>query len=59
MKNSNTQKEVEEIVALMFPNQFLQRDLRKLEVIYTAGITKGIAVAKETIAKCETKTSTK
>ena len=55
MKNSNTQKEVEEIVALMFPNQFLQRDLRKLEVIYIAGITKGLAVAKETIAKCENK----
>lgn len=52
MKEKSTQQEIEEIVSLMFPNQFLQRDLRKLEVIYIAGITKGIAVAKETIAKC-------
>ena len=36
----------------MFPNQFLQRDLKKLEVIYIAGITKGLSMAKTTIAKC-------
>lgn len=59
MKQKTTQQEVEEIVSLMFPNQFLQRDLKKLEVIYIAGITKGLAVAKKTIAKCETKTSSK
>lgn len=52
MEDKNTQKEVEELVALMFPNQFLQRDLRKLEVIYIAGITKGLSMAKTTIAKC-------
>ena len=59
MEDKNTQKEVEELVALMFPNQFLQRDLRKLKVIYTAGITRGISLSKNTIAKCETKTSSK
>lgn len=59
MKQKTTQQEVEEIVSLMFPNQFLKRDLKKLEVIYIAGITKGLAVAKKTIAKCETKTSSK
>ena len=47
MKQKTTQQEVEEIVSLMFPNQFLQRDLKKLEVIYIAGITKGLAVAKK------------
>ena len=52
MKQKTTQQDVEEIVSLMFPNQFLQRDLKKLEVIYIAGITKGLAVAKKTIAKC-------
>ena len=55
MNPKNTEKEVEEIVALMFPNQFLKRDLKKLEVIYIAGYTKGLAIAKETIAKCEKK----
>ena len=55
MNKHNTAKEVEEIVALMFPNQFLKRDLKKLEVIYIAGFTKGLAIAKETIAKCEKK----
>ena len=55
MNTQNTAKEVEEIVALMFPNQFLKRDLKKLEVIYIAGFTKGLTVAKETIAKCEKK----
>lgn len=59
MTNQSTQKEVEEIVALMFPNQFLQRDMRKLEVIYTAGYIKGVDEAKQRIAKCETKTPTK
>ena len=53
MKQKTTQQEVEEIVSLMFPNQFLQRDLKKLEVIYIAGITKGLSMAKTTIAKCE------
>lgn len=53
MNTQNTEKEVEEIVALMFPNQFLKRDLKKLEVIYIAGFTKGLKVAKETIAKCD------
>lgn len=53
MKEKTTQQEVEEIVSLMFPNQFLQRDLNKLEVIYIAGITKGLSMAKTTIAKCE------
>lgn len=52
MKHKTTQQEVEEIVSLMFPNQFLQRDLKKLEVIYIAGITKGLSMAKTTIAKC-------
>ena len=52
MKDKNTQKEVEELVSLMFPNQFLQRDLNKLELIYIAGITKGLSMAKTTIAKC-------
>ena len=52
MKQKTTQQEVEEIVSLMFPNQFLQRDLNKLETIYIAGITKGLSMAKTTIAKC-------
>lgn len=59
MTNQSTQKEVEEIVALMFPNQFLQRDMRKLEVIYTAGYIKGVDEAKQRIAKCESETPTK
>lgn len=52
MKEKSTQQEVEEIVSLMFTNQFLQRDLKKLEVIYIAGITKGLSMAKTTIDKC-------
>ena len=48
-----TANEVEEIVTLLFPNQFMKRDLHKLEVIFIAGYTKGLAVAKETIAKCD------
>lgn len=52
MKEKTTQQEVEEIISLMFPNQFLHRDLKKLETIYVAGITKGLSMAKTTIAKC-------
>ena len=54
--NEQVQKEVEEIVSLMFPNQFLQRDMKKLQVIYVAGITKGLETAKQTLIKCESKT---
>ena len=59
MTEKSTQKEVEEIVTLMFPNQFLQRDLKKLEVIYIAGMTKGLQIARQTIKECEIKTPTK
>ena len=55
MNTTDTTKEVEDIISLLFPNHFLKRDLKKLEAIYVAGITKGLAVAKETIAKCEKK----
>ena len=59
MTEKSTQKEVEEIVTLMFPNQFLQRDLKKLKVIYIAGMTKGLQIARQTIKECEIKTPTK
>ena len=47
MKDKNTQKEVEELVALMFPNQFLQRDLKKLETIFNAGYVKGLEESRK------------
>lgn len=59
MTAKNTQQEVEELVSLMFPNQFLQRDLKKLEVVYIAGIAKGIETARQTIEKCANKTPSK
>ena len=51
MKDKNTQKEVEELVALMFPNQFLQRDLKKLETIFNAGYVKGLEESRKIIEK--------
>ena len=59
MTAQNTQQEVEELVSFMSPNQFLQRDLKKLEVVYIAGIAKGIETARQTIEKCGNKTPSK
>ena len=51
MKDKNIQKEVEELVALMFPNQFLQRDLKKLETIFNAGYVKGLEESRKIVEK--------
>ena len=51
MKDKNTHKEVEELVSLMFPNQFLQRDLKKLKVIYIAGYVKGLEESRKIVEK--------
>ena len=51
MKDKNTQKEVEELVALMFPNQFLQRDLKKLETIFNALYVKGLEESRKIVEK--------
>ena len=65
MNTTDTTKEVEDIISLLFPNHFLKRDLKKLEAIYVAGITKGLAIAKgietarQTIEKCGNKTASK
>ena len=59
MNTTDTTKEVEDIISLLFPNHFLKRDLKKLEAIYVAGIAKGIETARQTIEKCGNKTASK
>lgn len=57
MKEKTPQQETEELVALLFPNYFLKRDIPKLQALYTAGYIKGLQMGKEILIKQKPLTS--
>jgi len=57
MKEKTPQQETEELVALLYPNHFLKRDLPKLQAIYVAGMMKGLQIGKEVMIKHKPSTS--
>lgn len=57
MKEKTPQQETEELVALLYPNHFLKRDLPKLHALYVAGMTKGLQMGKEILIKQKPLTS--